>query len=726
MIPLIAMIIVVLATILGVAFFARGIVAIVRTLRVGQPQPSRTRPVGRRIWQTAVEVVGHSRLNRKPFIAAAHWLVMVSFPVLFLTLVQGYRQILDPAYTIPVIGRWAPWEWATEFFAWAGLIGIVALTCVRLVRQPHRGHSEEEQKRSRFFGSNFWQAYYVEATIFGVVLCVITLRALEYALDPGAAANDFPMTFFLGELMRGASSSALETAIVIVSALKILVSMSWLVTIGLLPTMGVAWHRFLAFVNVYLRRNAAGGSALGPAVPMMVGSQEFSLDAVDDMDEDTRLGVGAVEEFTWKGLLDFASCTECGRCQEQCPAWHTEKPLSPKLMVLALRDHAAEKAPVLRGLARDEGPVDALALAGQSSVLDASLIGDVFEPDALWSCTTCGACVEQCPVDIEHVDHIINMRRNQVLMESAFPSELGQMFKKLESKANPWGMAPRARMDWAKGLDVEIRRVGVEVESLTEVDYLFWVGCAGAYEDKARRTTRAVVELLDEAGISFAVLGDGEACTGDPARRAGNEVLFQMLAAQNIETLTEAEATRIVVTCAHCFNTLSREYPQLGGTYEVVHHTQLLNRLVREGKLTPVTPDAAEANGERITYHDPCYLGRHNDVYSPPRELVEQTAGVTGGEFVELPRSRSESFCCGAGGARVWVEERIGERINANRAQEVRDAGATTVATACPYCHVMLTDGVAATGTDEDGAKRDSVRVADVAELLLEAVRRRQ
>jgi Fe-S oxidoreductase len=342
----------------------------------------------------------------------------------------------------------------------------------------------------------------------------------------------------------------------------------------------------------------------------------------------------------------------------------------------------------------------------------------------LWSCTTCGACVEQCPVDIEHVDEIVDMRRYQVLIESAFPAELNGLFKNLEKNANPWGMAPRMRLDWAKDLPFDVPVVGADVESLSEVDYLFWVGCAGALEDRAKRTTRAVAELLHTAGVSFAVLGDGESCTGDPARRAGNEFLFQMLAQQNVEVLDAAGARKIVVTCAHCFNTLRNEYPQVGGQYEVVHHTQLLNRLVRDKRLVPVSrPGDASSQGPAstaptVTYHDPCYLGRHNGVYAPPRELLGSLPGV---ELREMPRSREKSFCCGAGGARMWMEEKLGTRINTNRTEEAIATGADRIAIGCPFCKVMLSDGL--TSAQSEGTAREDVQVVDIAQMLLAAVR---
>ncbi len=521
-------------------------------------------------------------------------------------------------------------------------------------------------------------------------------------------------------------------------------------------------HIFVAPINVLFGRRPV---ALGAATPLLVGGRPFSMESVEEMDEGQSLGVGAVEDFTWKGLLDFTTCTECGRCQSQCPAWNTEKPLSPKMLIMTLRDHANAKAPFVQAVQRAGGDAeqvpaalhavpapahahdgagpsatdgltwDALPLVGETGYDLADPFGAyqpvgpgaVVDADVLWSCTTCGACVEQCPVDIEHVDHIIDMRRYQTLIESAFPNELAGLFRNMESKGNPWGLGARARLDWAKDLPFDVKVLGQDVEKASDVEWLFWVGCAGAYEDRAKKTTRAVAELLDTAGVSFAVLGDGETCTGDSARRAGNELLYQTLAEQNVETFGEFGVTKVVVTCAHCFNTIKNEYPELGGTYEVVHHTQLLNRLVREKKLTPVArPDEAPgmstaknaaSTAGTVTYHDPCYLGRHNGVYAPPRELIGALPGV---ELREMPRNAERAFCCGAGGARMWMEEKLGSRVNTNRTEEALATGAERIAIGCPFCRVMISDGV----TEKEA--EDTVEVVDVAQMLLAAVRRGQ
>ena len=482
-------------------------------------------------------------------------------------------------------------------------------------------------------------------------------------------------------------------------------------------------HIFVAPLNVLFKRQPV---ALGAMLPMMNDGKPLDFENLDDLDEDAAMGIGKIEDFAWKGLLDMATCTECGRCQSQCPAWNTEKPLSPKLLIMELRDHAFAKAPyILAGSDEEREALPDHVKAEAERQLVGATEGDpstpsggaVIDPDVLWSCVSCGACVQQCPVDIEHVDHIMDMRRYQVLVESNFPSELNGLFKGLENKGNPWNMSPNARMDWAKGLDFEVKQVGVEVEDLDEVDWLFWVGCAGAYEDRAKKTTRAVAELLDMAGVSFAVLGDGETCTGDPARRAGNEFVFQQLAMQNAEVFKETKVKKVVSTCAHCFNTLKNEYAAFGVELEVVHHTQLLNRLVREGKLTPVA--AADGPKKSITYHDPCYLGRHNQVYSPPRELLQV---IPNAELTEMPRNSERSFCCGAGGAQMWMEEKIGERINVNRTTEAVGTGADQIAVGCPFCRVMLSDGL--TAMQSDGSAREEVEVLDVAQLLLASVKR--
>jgi Fe-S oxidoreductase len=489
-------------------------------------------------------------------------------------------------------------------------------------------------------------------------------------------------------------------------------------------------HIFLAPINVTFKRLPDG---LGPLLPVESGGQPIDFENPPD---DAVFGRGKIEDFTWKANLDFATCTECGRCQSQCPAWNTGKPLSPKLVIMDLRDHWMAKAPYILGEKKAE-PLEGLDLETTKEeahhvpesgfgrvpghgpeqaarpLVGTAAQGGVIDPDVLWSCVTCGACVEQCPVDIEHIDHIVDMRRYQVMMESEFPSELSTLFKNLENKGNPWGQNAGDRTNWIDEVDFDVPVYGEDVDSFDGYEYLFWVGCAGAYDDKAKKTTKAVAELLAIAGVKYLVLGTGETCNGDSARRSGNEFLFQQLAQQAVGTLdglfegVESVDRKIVVTCPHCFNTIGKEYRQLGANYTVLHHTQLLNRLVRDNRLVPVTPVSQD-----ITYHDPCYLGRHNKVYEAPRELI----GAAGANLTEMPRHADRSFCCGAGGARMWMEEHIGKRINHERVDEALATNAATIATACPFCRVMVTDGV---NDRQEEAGRSGVEVLDVAQVLL-------
>ena len=660
---------VLVATVVGVAIFARGVWRITATVRAGRPLAGRWRPVGPRLASMLREVFGHEAFRHNPHVKFAHWTVMVSFPILFITLVEGYGEVTDARWTVPVVGHWPIVDWAVEGIAWLALVGILWLIVRRQVVRPRASHDEKSNRSSRFFGSSQAQAYVVEATVLIVVLAVLALRGLTYAIasqDGGTLASPwhFPLTAWYGSAWASAPQQTLEAWVTVVATIKILCSMAWFVVVGLQPTMGVAWHRFLAVLTLYAKRYPGRTKSLGPA-DVLRGPSGDALDLMsEELPEHLVLGAGTAAELSWKAALDAATCTECGRCQVVCPAWATDKPLSPKLFTLALRDAAADPA------ARTE-----------------PLVPGVIDPDVLWACTTCGACVQECPVDIEHVDTILDLRRNQVMAASAFPRELTKAFSGMERQGNPWGAPARKRLDWTKGLEIPVPVVGRDVASLAEVDYLFWVGCAGAYDERAGRTTRAVAELLHAAGVTFAVLGEAEQCTGDSARRAGNELLFQQMAAGNISALNEAGARRIVVTCAHCFNTIAREYPPLGGTYEVIHHTELLNTLVADGRLVPLPASDARS----VTYHDPCYLGRHNEIYAPPRELLA-AAGVT---VTEMPRNGADAFCCGGGGARAWMEESIGTRIGTARAAEAIGTGAAAVATACPFCTTMLTDGVA-------------------------------
>ncbi|MER5700565.1 (Fe-S)-binding protein [Micromonospora sp. NPDC002296] len=701
-------------TAVAVWLAVRAVMKMVAVIRLGRPDPDRFTDRATRTKTMLVETAGHTRMLRWGVVGAAHWFVMVGFIVLSLLVLEAYFEVVSPTGGLPLIGGLAVYGLVTELIAVLGVVGILVLIAIRVRNRPTRPGG-----RSRFTGSTMWQGYFVEAVVLAVLIMGFVIRGFKVATDhfeyPVWAT---PVSHAVGSLLPD-----WEAGVSIAAVIKIAISMTWLIVIALNVTMGVAWHRFLAFFNIFFKRNPGeAGSGLGALRPMMSEGKPLDFEEADP--EKDQFGVAQVEQFTWKGLLDFSTCTECGRCQSQCPAWNTGKPLSPKLLVLSLRDHAYAKAPYLlagggkdltgeeKATAAQLAHMDVLALAeAEKPLIGGAEDGGIIDPDVLWSCTTCGACVEQCPVDIEHVDHIVDMRRYQVLIESSFPSEAGVMLRNLENKGNPWGAPQNTREDWTKGLGFEVPRVG-EVE---DFEYLFWVGCAGAFEDRAKKTTRAVATLLNEAGVSFAILGEGETCTGDPARRIGNEFVFQMLAQQNVETLNEAfegrekNKRKIVATCPHCFNTLGNEYGQLGGEFEVVHHTQLLAHLVSAGKLTPVQP----VDGG-VTYHDPCYLGRHNRVFAPPREVLDSSIA---GEVTEMPRNSERSFCCGAGGARMWMEEKIGKRINVDRVEEAMATGAKTIAVGCPFCSTMLNDGVNGKGAGEQ------VEVVDVASVLLRSVK---
>jgi Fe-S oxidoreductase len=642
---------------MALALFARRARLLWRLVRMGAPL-ERLDDLPRRVENELVVVLGQRKLLQRLVPGLMHafifWGFVVLFPTILIALV--YVVVPEPGWDGPLLWleRQGWFAFAVDLFCCLVLAGVATAFWIRKVQRPRR-----------FAGSHLREADVILVVIAGIVGTLLLWRATQIALGTATwPAGWSPVSDALSSLFGdGTMTEVLERVLVWAHVLLILAFLVYL-------PYSKHLHIATAGLNVFFGRTRARGRL-----------EPLRFDVPDD---ELRFGAGTVQELTWKGILDTMSCTECGRCQDVCPAYATGKELSPKLLIMHLRDHVFA-----------EGP----QVLGGNGFQPTPLVPNAVSDDVVWDCVTCGACVHECPVAIEHVDHIVDLRRQLVMVESRFPAEAEPMLRDVERASNPWGKPQAERAAWAEGLDVRVLEPGDPPPAL-----LYWVGCAASYDERARASARATVTLLQRAGLDVAILGPRESCTGDPARRMGNEFTFQALAEQNVAELGEAGVTRIVASCPHCFNTLANEYPDFGGRYEVLHHSELLAQLVRDGRLEPVAGESA------ITYHDSCYLSRHNDVLAQPRELVGRL-----GRPLEMARAGKRSFCCGAGGAHMWMEER-GSAINEERAREAAATGADTLAVACPFCTVMLDDGVRQTG--------GGMRVADVATLLAEAIDR--
>jgi Fe-S oxidoreductase len=650
---------VVLAAALAVSswLFAVRLRFLVALLQAGAPV-KRTGDVPVRAEHEATIVLGQRKLLQRLGPGLLHAFIFWGFIVLAPTILIAMIGAVSKHATLPWLGHQGWYAFLVDIFATLVLIGVAGAFWIRKVQRPER-----------FKGSHLGEADLILALIATIALSLLLWHATRIALGlneyPGSS---MPVSNALSHLFgHDGVTRVLERAFVWVHVLTIL---------GFLAYLPRSKHLHIASAafNVWFGRTRARGRL-----------EPLRFDDPDIPEEDIRFGAGTAADLTWKQMLDTFTCTECGRCQDACPAFATGKVLSPKLVIMGLRDQVfAEGGSIIRANANGEAEL-------------APLVPNAVPEESVWDCVTCGACVQACPVSIEHIDHIVDLRRHLVMVESSFPSEAEPMLRDIERASNPWGKAQSERADWADGLGVRILEPGE-----TAPEYLYWVGCASSFDERARTTAQSTVKLLQKAGVDFAILGAREACTGDPARRIGNEYVFQAFAEQNVETLNEAGVTKIIANCPHCFNTLGNEYGDFGGDYEVIHHTELLSQLVRDGRLTPRKSEALS-----VTYHDSCYLARHNDVLVAPRDLVGAV-----GEPVEMARSGKQTFCCGAGGAHMWMEERA-NAINENRVREAAETGADTLAVACPYCTVMLDDGVQSAGAQ--------LRVADVATLLVEA-----
>jgi Fe-S oxidoreductase len=618
----------------------------VRLVRAAKPV-ERFDDLPLRVRNEALIVLGQRKLFQRLLPGAVHASIFWGFLVLFPTIVMALLSCVDRSSTIPWLGAQGWFMALVDVFALAVLAGVLAAAWIRKVVRP-----------KRFDGSHLGEANVILAMIALVVLTLVGWHASRIA----AELNEWPahesfLSSWVAQLIP--APRVLERVFVWAHVVTILSFLAYL-------PYSKHLHIATAAFNVFFARTRRRGRL-----------EPLRFDVPDD---EMRFGVGTVGDLTWKEMVDTFSCTECGRCQDVCPAYATGKILSPKLLIMGLRDQLLA-----------EGP--ALLAGGELS----PVVGNGVPEEMVWDCVTCGACVHECPVSIEHVDHIVDLRRNLVMMESSFPQEAESMLRDVERIGNPWGKPQGDRAAWAEGLGVRVVEEGEPAPKI-----LYWVGCAAAYDERARKAAESTVKLLQKAGVDFAILGARESCTGDPARRMGNEYVFQSYAEQNVATLNDAGVTKIVASCPHCLNSLGNEYPDFGGRYEVMHHTELLAGLVREGRLRP------KAGETEITYHDSCYLARHNDVREDPRELV---AAV--GKPVEMARNRERTFCCGAGGAHMWMEER-GSAINEERVREAAETGAETLAVACPFCTVMLDDGVRSSGRQ--------LRVVDVSTLLAESL----
>ena len=648
----------VLLLLLAGGLAARRARLLTRLVRLGRPVQRRG-DLPRRVAREGAEVLGQRKLFQRALPGLMHALIFWGFLVLLTTIVEVIGQLIDPAWEIPLVGGSAWLGLVQDVFAFGVLVGLSIAVWIRVVKRPER-----------FVGSHHLEAYRILGLIFWIVLTLFLARGARIAVGHAEPRAWTPVSRAASEAIAALPDAwegwAMWTMLWVHLAL----------ILGFLVYLGYSKHLHIATsaINVFF----ASTRPRGTLTPLRI-----DLEAAEG---DMHLGAATITDLSWKQELDLYACTECGRCQAACPAWNTGKPLSPKLLVMDLRDHLFEQGPKILEARKTGQELEPIAI-----------VPDVIDEEVVWACTTCGACMQECPVDIEHVDTIVDLRRNLVMAESRFPTEAGTLLRNLEGAGNPWGMPQAQRADWAEGMDV---RVVAEGDRAPE--YLYWVGCAGSFDDRAKAISRAVVKLLQRAGVSFAILGPREMCTGDPARRIGNEYLFQTMAEQNVETLQDAGVTKVIANCPHCFNTLRNEYPDYGGRFEVLHHSEVIASLVAEGRLRPTG-----RVDTTVAYHDPCYLGRHNDIYRDPRKALEAVPGVT---TVEMPRHGERALCCGAGGARMWMEERIGKRINEERMDEAASTGADTVGVACPYCLIMLDDSARIRGED--------TRVLDLAQVV--------
>ena len=641
--------------VVALGLFAWRVAYLVRIMLKGQPA-ARWDNVPARLQAVLVFVLGQLRLFRNDFWPGLmHATIFWGFLVLTVGTVEFFGEGVTEAFRLPGLSHTAPYLIVQDVFSLAVILAVAYAAFRRLVTRPLRLTLSTE-------------GLVILLLIFGLMVTDLLADAGRMRLAPSPTDRWAFAGSALAGLLGGLPEGVVQTSF----------HLAWwshaVILVGFLVWLPYSKHLHImaAPFNVFF-------APLGPK-----GALEKP-----DLEASETFGVGQITEFTWKGLFDLYNCTECGRCTSGCPATASGKQLDPKMLILNLQEHLLEQGPALLG---GKGGGE----AGRA------MVGKVITDDVLWACTTCRWCVEACPVFIEHVPKIVDMRRYLVLTESRFPEELKPTFRNLETNFNPWQMSSQTRADWARDLGVKV------MADVGEAEYLYWVGCYGSFDERNRKVARAVVKILQTAGVDFAILGNEEKCTGEPARRAGHEYLYQTLAQANVETLKRYRFQTIVTACPHCFNTIRNEYPQLDGHFRVMHHSQLLDELIRAGRLRVSRELAA-----RVTLHDPCYLGRYNEVYEAPRDVIRSIAPAG---VVEMARNRASSFCCGGGGARAWMEEHEGQRVNQMRVEQAMEVNPDVLASACPFCLTMFEDGVKGKGV------ADRIKTRDIAELVAEGL----
>jgi Fe-S oxidoreductase/nitrate reductase gamma subunit len=647
-------------------FFAKNVLKLISYLKLAKPD-NRFGNIPQRISQTLIIAIGQSKILRDKKAGPIHAGIFWGFLILLFSAVNSivaglfgiydFFSFLGPIYSIITI--------LTDLFCLTIIVAVVWALYRRYIVKVKRLQVEAEKVEAAF--------------ILLMILTIVTSLLFENAtatLMYEAGWSVRPISSLIGTMIPLGAVSVIHNLGFWIHILLIFAFMNYL-------PFSKHLHVLSSVPNVYL-------SNIGPV---------NKLDTINFEDESIeKYGVQDVEDFKWKTLLDGYTCTHCGRCSSVCPANITGKVLDPRQIIIEIRERTMDKMPILAKMQNGETVTE-----DEQKILDKKFIGEYQNIEALWQCTTCGACMQECPVNIEHVPAIVDMRRSLVMMESEFPTLLQNTFGNLETNATPWAFSPAERADWAEGAGIKI------AAEEPEFDILFWVGCAGSFDDRAKKVSLAFSKLMQIAGVNFAILGTEEQCNGDVARRTGNEYLADMMVKANIETLNQYKFKKIVATCPHCFNTFKNEYPMFGANYEVIHHSQFIMQLIKEGKLSPSTHNDAI---NEFTYHDSCYIGRYNNIYDEPRNTLLSVPGL---HIKEVNRSKDKGLCCGAGGGQMFLEEDKGKRVNIERTEELLETGAKTIAVNCPFCMTMITDGVKA-------KEHEDVKVKDISEVILESI----